>query len=273
MDINQLLDSAALRRDLGGRFRLLSIPIALAALLVVISQYNFLLFHTLAEFFAIIVAITMSIVAWQMYPLIRNNYLMFLGCGYFWVAALDLLHALSYTGMGIFQPDTSSSDLTAQLWIVARYCEALLLLSAPLFLNRHLNRVLSFALFGLIISGLCLWVFSGNSPAAFIEGQGLTPFKVYSEYLIISLLILALYYLWNRRARLEAGIFRLMALSILLTMCAELAFTFYHTLFGLFNIVGHIFKLFSFFLIFIAVVRTPLREPLLAMARGASSYD
>ena len=54
---------------------------------------------------------------------------------------------------------------------------------------------------------------------------------------------------------------------------AELAFTFYVDLYGLSNLVGHIFKLFSFWLIFMAMVKTTLKEPFLVMSRGASTYD
>lgn len=257
--------------DIGSRIGLFLIPISLAILLIVISQYNFLLFHTLAELFAIIVAITMSVVAWQMYPLTRNNFLMNLGCGYFWIAALDLLHALSYQGINIFGNEIP--DLSIELWVATRFCEALLLLVSPYFLNRALNKTFAFSLYGLISVAVCSIIFTGNFPLAFVEGSGLTAFKIYSEYFIIVLLALALYYLWNKRAHLESKILHIILLSVFLTMCAELAFTFYVSVFGLSNIVGHIFKLFSFFLIFVAVIRTTLREPFLALARSASTYD
>lgn len=83
------------------QFRTLLVPSVLALLLVVLSFFNFLLFHTLAEFFAITIAILMCVVAWHMYPFTRNNYLMFLGGGYFWIGVLDLLHTLSYKGVGV----------------------------------------------------------------------------------------------------------------------------------------------------------------------------
>lgn len=58
-----------------------------------------------------------------------------------------------------------------------------------------------------------------------------------------------------------------MAASIILTMGAELSFTFYVDVYGLSIIVGHIFKLLSFWLIFIAIVRVSLREPYLNLER------
>ena len=114
------------------------IPLGLAGLLVFSSFSSFILFHTLAELFAIIIAILMCVVAWQMYPFTKNNFLMFLGAGYFWIACLDLMHALSYKGLAIVPGSTA--DTPIQIWIITRYFEALLLVSAPWFLSHNLNR-------------------------------------------------------------------------------------------------------------------------------------
>lgn len=254
------------------QFRTLLIPSVLALLLVVISLFNFLLFHTLAEFFAITIAILMCVVAWYMYPFTRNNYLMFLGGGYFWIGVLDLLHTLSYKGVGIF-PDATTGNMAVQFWIGTRYLEALLLLSAPWFLTHSFNRSRSFIVAGSIAFVITASVLSGIFPETFIEDKGLTAFKVNSEYLIIALLALSIYYLNKQRAYLDPGIINIIILSVVLTMCAELAFTFYISVYGISNLVGHIFKLFSFWLIFLAVIRTTLEEPFLVMSRGASTYD
>jgi PAS domain S-box-containing protein len=213
----------------------------------------------------------MSVVAWKMYPFTRNNYLMYLGCGYFWIAILDMLHALTYKGMAVVP--ATSTETTIQLWIGARWLEALLLVSAPLFLTRELLPRQTFAVFGGAAIALCTAILTGTFPHTFVEGSGLTPFKVGSEYAIIVLLGVAASYLWQRRSLLDRRILYIMIAAIILTMCAELAFTFYVGYYDLANLIGHIFKLFSFWLIFVAMVRTTLEEPFRAMARGASTYD
>ena len=247
------------------------IPIALAAILIVISFSNFLLFHVLAEFFAITIGILTCVVAWNMYPFTRNDYLMYLGGGYFWIAILDLLHTLAYQGMQVIP--NGGSNMAVQFWIGTRYLEALLLLSAPWFLTHSFNRIRSFVAFGFLASGIILLVYVDLFPEGFITGKGLTAFKVYSEYTIIFLLALAIYYLYKKRRHLEHRIVNVLIVSIIFTMCAELAFTFYVSVYGISNIVGHIFKLFSFWLIFQAIIRTTLQEPFLVMSRGASTYD
>ena len=52
------------------------IPVTLAIILIIISFRNYLLFHTLAEFSAIIVAILMFVVAWHTFVFSHNHFLM-----------------------------------------------------------------------------------------------------------------------------------------------------------------------------------------------------
>ena len=248
------------------------IPLGLATLLIIFSFSSFILFHTLAELFAIIIAVLMCVVAWQMYPFTKNNFLMFLGAGYFWIACLDMAHALSYKGLAIIP--NSDVSTTTQFWIITRYLEAILLVSAPWFLNHHLYRNKVFVAFGIgAASVIYLIVFTSLFPKTFIEGQGLTAFKVVSEYIIILILIAAIIYLKKREHLLDKNIVNVMVASIVLTMSAELAFTFYIDLYGLSNLVGHIFKLFSFWLIFMAMVKSTLKEPFHVMSWSASTYD
>ncbi|MDH5727841.1 MAG: ATP-binding protein [Gammaproteobacteria bacterium] len=247
-------------------------PLLLATIVVATSFYSFLLFHTLAEFFAIVVAILMCVVAWQTHPFTRNNFLMYLGCGYFWVACLDMAHTLAYKDMNIFSHVTSS-DTSIQLWIGTRFMEAFLLLTSPFFLNRGLNRNLVFTGYGVIASIIFFLVMLDQFPLMFIEGQGLTETKVASEYLIMTLLAFSMWFLYQRRHYIEAKITRMIFASITLTICAELSFTFYISVYGISNQAGHIFKLVSFWLIFVAIVRTTLKEPFSTMAQDATTYD
>jgi len=247
------------------------IPIVLSIVLVVMSFINFLLFHILAELFAIIIAVLTCVVAWNMYPFTRNNYLMYLGSGYFWIGLLDLLHAMSYKGMNVI-PD-GGANMGVQFWIGTRYLEAVLLLSAPWFLTHSFNRYRYFILYGLAALILTFFVLAGIFPDSFLDGEGLTKFKIYSEYTIIFILALAIYYLNRQQDFLEERIVKVLIVSIVFTMLAELAFTFYVDVYGLSNIIGHVFKIFSFWLIFQAIIRTTLREPFLIMSKGASTYD
>ena len=207
------------------RLRNWIVPVSLIAVLAVVGMDNFLLFHVLAELFAVIVAALLFAVAWHTYPFSRNGFLMVLACGYFWIGMVDLLHALIYKGMGVFP--VASANPATQLWLAARYGQAVLLAAAPFFLGRTVHRVPLFVAFGAVFALVVAWVLSGRFPEAYIDGQGLTPFKIASEYVIIAILALALVHLLRRRTDVGRTAASLLALSVGLTMAAELCFTLY----------------------------------------------
>jgi PAS domain S-box-containing protein len=236
------------------------------------SRYNYLLFHSLVELFSIVVACGIFIIAWNSRRILDNNYLLFLGIAYLFIAFLDLIHTLAYKGMPIFQG--YSPDLATQLWIAARYMEGLSLLAAPLFLSRRLSPGMAFGAYGLatfaVLASLFVWpVF----PVCFIEGSGLTPFKKISEYVISVILLGALGVLFKRRDAFDSDVFRWLSASILFTIAGELAFTFYVSVFGLSNVVGHFCKLVSYFLIYKAIIQTGLKRPYSLLFRNLKQKE
>ena len=247
------------------------VPLLLSLPLIGIAQFNFLLFHTLAEFFAIFVAFLIGVVAWNTFQFSRNHYLMYLGCGYLWVGLLDTLHTLTFPGIGVFP--VSGMNTTLGFWIGTRLLEVMVLLTAPVFLRHTLWRTPTSIGFGLFSLLLILVVWRGAFPELHIPGAGLTPVKVYSEYLIILLLGGALLHLWMRRTLIEPRILLFMFWSIALTMASELMFTQYVSPNDIAIMVGHLFKLTSYWLIYAAIVQTALEEPFRTLARSAHTYD
>ena len=224
------------------------------------SLYNYLLFHSLSEMFSVIIAVGVFAIAWNSRRFMDNNYLLSLGIAYLFVGAIDLVHTLAYKGMGVF-PEFGA-NLATQLWVAARYLEAASLLLAPWFLNHRLNPAALFAGYFLAFTLLFLSIFYWNIfPLCFVEGVGLTPFKRISEYIICAILAGSLAYLWRRRAEFDHNVQRLIVWSIILTIGSELAFTFYVSVYGSFNFIGHILKILSFYLIYKAIIETGLVKP------------
>ena len=93
------------------------------------SLYHYLLFHSLAEIFSITIACGIFMIAWNSRQFIDNNYLLFIGIAYLFVAGVDLIHTLAYKGMGVFEG--YETNLATQLWIATRYMVSLSLLIAP----------------------------------------------------------------------------------------------------------------------------------------------
>ena len=66
-----------------------------------------------------------------------STFLLVLGVGFFWAAMIDLVHVFAYKGMGVF-PDADVT-LSTQLWILARYLQALVALVAAFMITRHMR--------------------------------------------------------------------------------------------------------------------------------------
>lgn len=228
--------------------------------LYLISFENYLVFHCLAEIFSIVVAFSIFILAWNSRRFFTNDYLLFLGIAYLFIGGVDLVHTLAYTGMGVFP--RYDSNLPTQLWIAARYIESISFLIALVFLRRRLRS--NYVLFGysFVVTVLMLSIFYWNNfPDSYIEGTGLTPFKITSEYFISLILLSSLILLYLSRTQFGKDVLYLLMASLIITIFSELAFTFYISLYGFSNLIGHFFKILSFYLIYKAVIVIGLTKP------------
>ena len=223
------------------------------------SLYNYLLFHSLAELFSIVVAFGIFLVAWNSRRFHKNHYVTFLGIAYFWVAIIDLIHTLAYKGMGVFPGYTT--DLPTQLWILARYMEGVSLFLAPLFMGRRLSPSSVFLTYFSITALALVSIFFRLFPTCYIEGVGLSGFKILSEFIISAILCFSILILWPHREKFAREVFSLIIASIAVTVASELSFTLYVDVYGFFNMLGHIFKIISFYLIYQALVFTGLSHP------------
>lgn len=224
------------------------------------SLYSFLLFHILAELFSIIIAMAVFMFVFNTRRYVKNDFWAFLGLVYFFIGAIDILHTLAYSGMNVFS--AAGVNLSSQMWLAARYLEATAFLAAPLFLTRRLSVVatgsaLTVAV-GLIIASIFYWrIF----PLTFVEGVGLTPFKIVSEYLISLLLLAAAGLFYKKRTFLDRDVYWLIIFSMLTTVLSEMVFTLYTDPYGSASLVGHFAKILSFYLIYKAIIHTGLQKP------------
>ncbi len=225
------------------------------------SLYNYLLFHSLAEIFSILVAGSMFMIAWNSKKYIENPYLIFIAIAYLFIGFLDLLHTLSFKGMQIF---TDYDYYANQLWIGARAMESLTLLVAFLFLRteKKVWPEMLFAVYAVISALLISSVFWWKIfPVCFVTGKGQTTFKIISEYVICGILLADMRLLFHYRHRFEEKVFDCLRWSLIFTIGSELAFTFYVSNYGFSNLVGHYFKIFSFYLIYKAIIETGIVRP------------
>ena len=223
------------------------------------SRYSYLLFHGVVEIITIAVAFTLFILTWNSRRYLTNGYLRLLGISYVFIALIDLIHTLAYKGMGVFPG--YGTNLPTQLWIAARYLQAVTLFAAPMFAERRVNIGAIVGTYAVAVTVLVAMVFTGNFPDCFIEGKGLTTFKISSEYLISALLLASLHLFYRKRKCFTDTVFFLTASSVACTVLSEISFTAYVSAYGFANLVGHFSKLAAFYLIYRAILVTGLKEP------------
>ncbi|MFX1375642.1 MAG: MASE3 domain-containing protein [Promethearchaeota archaeon] len=221
--------------------------------------YKYILFHSIAEIFSIVIAGGVFFVGWNSRKYMENSFFLVLGVSSLFIGVIDLIHTLAYTGMNIFEG--YDSNLPASLWIAARYLQANSCLIASLLIKRNIKPLLLILSYLGITITLILLIFAKIFPICFIEGSGLTPFKIVSEYVIVFMLLTCLLIIIKHKYEFDKRVLSLMFSSIIVTIFAELAFTFYIGVYDFSNLVGHLFKIIAFYLLYKSIIQIGIKEP------------
>ncbi len=236
----------------------------LTAAIVVAGSYllaraDYPLFHSLADGITVLVAVSVFIVVWNGRRRLDNHYFLFVSIAFLFFGFLDFMHLLGNKNMGVFP---QYGNLGPTLYIASRYLLSLSMLVAPLFIRRKLNSALMFAAYSVATVLVILSVFYWrNFPVTYVEGAGLTPFKVVSDYVICAILLGAVGLLFVNRRFFERRVLRAIVISLCLSIGTGLAFTLYTDPFGITNMVGHLLQIGSFSLVYVAFVETTLTRP------------
>lgn len=236
---------------------------AVAALLVgaltLTRLHSYLLFHTLAEVFGLVVGLTVFSVAWNTRRHLDDPLLLGIGIALAPVSLTLLLHTLSYKGMGVFSD--ASANLATELWVAARLLLAIGLGIATLPWSAHIRH--GGLLGGLIGLAILLWasIFTGVFPDCFVEGRGLTPFKIGAEYATMTLFLVAAVRLARSSHSRDSRIRRLIFAALALQFAASAAFTFYSDVYGALNMLGHMLTIGSGMALYAATAWEGLAKP------------
>ena len=228
--------------------------------LYLVSVYNYLLFHSLAEIFSIAVALALFMIIWNSQKYIDNNYLLIIGIAYLFIGCLGILHTLFYPGMTILK---NSGNYSIQLWIAGRYLESSTFLIAFTSLSwKKINGKIIFLGYSCISTLILLSIFYWDIfPSCFIEGKGVTAFKIISEYINCFIMLLNIWLLRKSQQEFEQRTFNYLLYSLLLGIVSEIFFTLYLNTYQLASIIGHYFKIISFYLIYKAIIQTAVESP------------
>ncbi|BBI98605.1 hypothetical protein FGKAn22_02980 [Ferrigenium kumadai] len=239
-----------------------------------ISKYQSV--HLPVETLSIVVSMLVFGVAWNAYSSERAANIIILACASLAVGLIDFAHMLSFAGM----PDwvtPAGPEKAINFWLAARFLFAVALLAVALRpwtpLSRPNTRYgLMVAALG--ISALVYWIglyHQDSLPRTFIAGQGLTPLKVGAEYFIVGILAIAALIFWRQAQRGEsreaAGLFS----AAVITTLSELSFTLYSDVTDVFNLLGHVYKIAAYILIYRTIFVGSVHEPFRRVVQAEAS--
>lgn len=243
---------------------------------------NYLPLHMLFETFTTVVAMLIFAVGWNANsPRLPRN-ISLLSCAFFGVGLLNFGHMLSYGGMPDFVTP-SNPEKAIDFWLAGRVLATVALLSAITLSPRPFASARTrYLLLTAVTAATVLWYWlvlfhQEELPHTFIPEQGLTAFKIYSEYAIIALNLAAAVALWARRhtphpfntAALFGGACT-MALG-------EYFFTLYASVTDIFNLFGHVYAviayLFFYRAIFVTAMEAPYRQLQLSESKLRGTLD
>ena len=209
-----------------------------------VAFYDYYLYHSIIETMTIFANFIVLIIMITIWKYAKNNFFIgVIGISLGFITILDILHIISYEDGGHFT--SHGSNLTIQLWIIGRYIQAFTIMGA-VFLSRWLQKVKWHYVVGIyfIITMLGIYstVFSDWFPMCYIEGKGLSVFKIVSEYVIVAVLCVSLVcVIKSPTIKNNKSVYLVAYLSFFIA--SELIFTLYISLTGFSNFLGHIFRL------------------------------
>lgn len=201
----------------------------------------------------------------------------FIGSTFFAIAFLHLGHAISgFVG-------SNTDNLTAFIWIVARY----LLIAALLFASflpldrpsRWIKSRLRILTVTLIIAVLVIFpaYLLNQIPSLMLPDGVITDTMTMLEYSIIIFFAIGAFRYWQLVRQTKNNDFLYIMSALIIAGFGELLITLYNTIIDLTAFIGYIFVLLSFLLIFQWLVSSSIRRPyqalLLSMAKIEQGKD
>lgn len=244
---------------------------------------NYLPVHIVLEFIGILVSFAIFTVGWATYQNARETDILVLSVASFAVGALDLGHTLSFTGMPDFV-GPSGPNKAISFWLASRLIGSLAFLYVAMAKPRTARfKSLQWLLLSLSVVYVAACYFfilfrPADFPTFFVQGEGLKPIKIVAEWFLVGVSIVAGLLLISSAKRGEnLNIRWIAAASLLYGMCGYF-FTIYRDFDDIYNFCGHVYKAFSYIILYRAVFVECVSRPyehvkLLAAEAEASSLS
>ncbi|MFC3625624.1 EAL domain-containing protein [Vogesella amnigena] len=197
---------------------------------------NYAALHTLLEILSIAMSLLVAVMSW--YKTDSSKQLRVLAIGFLVVAALDVLHAVSYPVLPAFLGENTPHKAIV-LWLGARSTVALTMLFMLLPQRHHASAVYLLLGYGLLFAVTGVG-YHDLLPQLFIPGHGLSGLKIGLEWLLVASYLLLAYRMHSLKQSIFAS--QWLTAGMLVLAFGELFFCFYQLVDDLANGLGHVFK-------------------------------
>ena len=232
---------------------------------------HYLALHAGLEFFSVAVSVMVLALGWNLRKAVGSARRVWLGAAFLGAGLLDLAHTLSYAGMPLFITP-SGTEKAIHFWLAARTLVLIGLIGYPFVGDGRWSsvRALVVTAGGLALALAWSWMVlfqPDRMPHTFVPGQGVTTLKLAVEYVLAGLYLLAAVLLARHAMVKRDKSANWLAAAAWVLALTELYFTLYVDVSDFFNVMGHVFKIAGFAMIYRAVFVSGVREPHDALAR------
>ncbi len=272
--------AGARSREAGASHGLIGLVLLLGALFAAVwlsppAHYlqglsSYLPLHTLLETFAVTVAALIFGLGWHAYSPDKPINTLLLACLFLAVALLDAGPFLSYPGMpGFVTP--GSPQKAIDFWFAARLISAVALLAAAVFPWRPSSLPgVRYGLLGgsLALAALVYWVVLYRPealPPSYAAGEGLTPFKIGAEYGLVAIHALTALALAHKLHTAQVFDVPRWLVAVCVMMLSELCFTLYADVSDAFNLLGPVYQVMAYGLLYQAMFADSVKQPYLRL--------
>jgi diguanylate cyclase (GGDEF)-like protein/PAS domain S-box-containing protein len=234
--------------------------------------------HTTIELLTASIAIMVFAICASTHSSRSTGNLVILGCGFLISGCFDILHALSSVGMSDFI-SSNSPQKQLSFWLGARLVSALTLLHVAL---RPWTRLIAPSGRLWMIAGSVTTIMIGSwiiidhlawLPIWFVPGQGLSRAKIIVEQLTIIANLIGIFFILKSSESEKFVRKDILLIAVFAQTVSTIYFTNYVSLDRLNNLVGHLFKAISYFLIYRSIIVENLALPYRELARTQNELD
>lgn len=224
------------------------------------SRYNFLLFHSLAEAFSIVIAIAVFVIFWNTRHLLHNDFYLIIGFGALFGGLFDVIYIFAYPGMSVLP--VSDGNLALQAKTVAQAYVAFSCVAAFAFLRRKVDQHLALLICGLVAAIALLAIYPWRIfPDCYIAGVGLTPFAKGALVLNSLGYLASLGLLIANRREFGSRVFKLLLVPSIAFFVQDVFSAFAMDINGFARTVAHLCQVVSLYFVYRVFVVVGLRNP------------